>query len=443
MAKGALILGTGRGVVGDLVFKRVNGAQVTAPRTRIVSNPQSSAQAEQRMAGVSPLAKFYSAYSTALERSFEGLRTGASYSAFLKANSKAYKDGPYISKGLSWMPGYLKVSRGSLIPMRYSNTGDAGDDDIVLETLSNINIGDLGYTQATVDNITWGDISSFLIDKLGFQDHDQITLVFSLYDEESGKFLARYSRFFVDTEEAAKYTEFLNSKMPADILKTIQGTTLLTTVFESSSGTKRIAGFAAIHSRYDEAGRSWKRSSQKMILTYVMSAFMTDSVRRQAQSSYMKGAGATPESDVYLNGSDASAVPNGWTAVTEPTTIRTYEGYVYTIVGWQAYQNADAAGDHVCIVRLLTEDGVTLICQTTQQSDETTHGKLVGGALEDNGVIRLGVMTESADGNTYITAADYDNMVQWPALPDTIDSDRALLTEMNFTSQAITRLLTY
>lgn len=94
MAKGNMLLGYARGKVGDVVFKRVNGQQVTTPRNRQPRNPRSEAQTIQRLA-------FSSAVKTAkqldgiVNHSFQGIEYGA--------KSKNY----FVSKAASVIAGNI------------------------------------------------------------------------------------------------------------------------------------------------------------------------------------------------------------------------------------------------------------------------------------------------------------------------------------------------
>lgn len=76
MAKGNLFLGTGRGKVGDVVFYRKNGEQITRVRNRSVKNPDTEAQQIQR-AILASVSKAYQAGSAIFDHSFEGCGTGA------------------------------------------------------------------------------------------------------------------------------------------------------------------------------------------------------------------------------------------------------------------------------------------------------------------------------------------------------------------------------
>lgn len=87
MAKGNLFLGTGRGKVGDVVFYRKNGEQITRVRNRSIKNPDTEAQQIQR-AVMASVSKAYAAGSAIFDHSFEGCSTGAQCQArFQKLNA--------------------------------------------------------------------------------------------------------------------------------------------------------------------------------------------------------------------------------------------------------------------------------------------------------------------------------------------------------------------
>ena len=87
MAKGNLFLGMGRGKVGDVVFYRKDGKQISRVRNRSVKNPDTEAQQIQR-AVMASVSKAYAAGSAIFDHSFEGLSTGAACQArFQKLNA--------------------------------------------------------------------------------------------------------------------------------------------------------------------------------------------------------------------------------------------------------------------------------------------------------------------------------------------------------------------
>lgn len=88
MAKGNMLLGYARGKVGDLVFTRRNGEQVTRPRVRVVNNPKTEGQMIQRMIFASVIAA-YARMKSICDHSFEGVRYGAdSQAIFMSENLK-------------------------------------------------------------------------------------------------------------------------------------------------------------------------------------------------------------------------------------------------------------------------------------------------------------------------------------------------------------------
>ena len=86
MAKGNLFLGMGRGKVGDVVFYRKNGEQISRVRNRSVRNPNTDAQLYQR-AIIATVSKAYQAGSAIFDHSFEGVPVGARcQSRFMELN---------------------------------------------------------------------------------------------------------------------------------------------------------------------------------------------------------------------------------------------------------------------------------------------------------------------------------------------------------------------
>lgn len=83
-----MLLGFARGKVGDLVFTRRNGQQVTRPRVREVANPKTEGQQIQRMIFASVVAA-YSRMKSITDHSFEGYKYGAdSQARFMSVNLK-------------------------------------------------------------------------------------------------------------------------------------------------------------------------------------------------------------------------------------------------------------------------------------------------------------------------------------------------------------------
>lgn len=91
MAKGNMLLGYARGKVGDLVFSRQGGQQVTRARAAKVTNPRSTGQQIQRMIFGS-VSFAYSLLRSICDHSFEGVQYGQrSMSKFFSLNLKALR----------------------------------------------------------------------------------------------------------------------------------------------------------------------------------------------------------------------------------------------------------------------------------------------------------------------------------------------------------------
>lgn len=76
MAKGNLFQGMARGVVGDVVFSRLDGQQVSRVRNRNPKNPRTNAQLYQR-AIMATVMQMYSKGKAIFDHSFEGKSVGA------------------------------------------------------------------------------------------------------------------------------------------------------------------------------------------------------------------------------------------------------------------------------------------------------------------------------------------------------------------------------
>ncbi|MBR4033030.1 MAG: hypothetical protein IKJ07_10580 [Clostridia bacterium] len=131
MAKGNLFLGMGRGKVGDVVFYRKNGDQISRVRNRSVRNPNTDAQLYQR-AIMATVSKAYQAGSAIFDHSFEGIPVGARcQSRFMELNCNLLRslvdsdvlanhgDGEcqaaVVARGGSWpVANAYRISQGSL-----------------------------------------------------------------------------------------------------------------------------------------------------------------------------------------------------------------------------------------------------------------------------------------------------------------------------------------
>lgn len=92
MAKGNLFLGFGRGKVGDIVFSRADGEQITRARNRAPRNPQTPLQLLQRVV-LKTSSSAFSLMQDICNHSFQGAEgVTANQSRFNQANVKKFRE---------------------------------------------------------------------------------------------------------------------------------------------------------------------------------------------------------------------------------------------------------------------------------------------------------------------------------------------------------------
>lgn len=92
MSKGNIFLGFGRGKVGDVVFYRANGEQITRARNKSPKNPQTALQLLQRVV-MRTTSSAYSFLSKLCDHSFQGFQPGTeNQSRFSQLNVAALRE---------------------------------------------------------------------------------------------------------------------------------------------------------------------------------------------------------------------------------------------------------------------------------------------------------------------------------------------------------------
>lgn len=192
MAKGNLFLGTARGRVGSVVFRRRNGQQITSVRTA-PTNPKSEAQCKQRMVfatSVSAAARLR----TIVDHSFEGMKYGQdSVNYFTKMNTPMLRAGMnydgetempdhnnYLikgAKGLARMP--FQISRGQLSFPKY-RWATSFDEESPATNFGAELIG--VQTEVLQGEISTATEYADILGYLGLQPGEQLTLVAGLTD---------------------------------------------------------------------------------------------------------------------------------------------------------------------------------------------------------------------------------------------------------------------
>lgn len=170
MAKGNPLLGQLRGSVGDVVFSRFGGQQVSRARNRQPKNPQSIAQMIQRAKLGSAVAFFSRGQQALFKFAFESKKANESdYNAFMRYNIN--RVAPNTMEGVkdgNPVLGNFLMCQGTLtqIPLRWDESNQYP------------NIEHAGLPEGvTLDTLTVGQVSASLKAKYGLLDGDIITFV--------------------------------------------------------------------------------------------------------------------------------------------------------------------------------------------------------------------------------------------------------------------------
>ena len=306
MSKGNMLLGHARGKVGDVVFSRVNGQQITRARAAVVRNPQTEKQMIQRII-LNTVIQAYSRMAEICDHSFEGVAVGQdNMSKFMRENMSILRkyvadyaaengsfDGCYafVPKGLNmFTPNPWKIATGQL-------------PEVVLASVSPTDGAEITIVSAGVIP-TYGEI----ITSLGLQRGDQMTFIGQeLYTD--GRAAFKFARVILDPREADGTqaditTPFLangvvNKPSPrnegADIVFTTEANKLIFDLGENSQ-----YGAAVIVSR-QKADGSWLRSNSAIQLAENIPYALVGAMDMQEAIDYAMSGGIELESDRYLN----------------------------------------------------------------------------------------------------------------------------------------------
>lgn len=196
MAKGNLLLGMGRGKLGDIVLSRAYGEQISRARAKVVKNPKTKGQQVQRII-LATVTKAYSQMKPIVNHSWQGISYGAASMNkfnqlnmdFLRNQLGAYgldndSENPdewawFITQGNQLaVPNRFAISRGTLPTLAITPDGDDP------EQISMFKVYDTNNAEQTT--LTYRQ----LVDGLGLMDGDQLTICVI---DSAGKF--HYGRF--------------------------------------------------------------------------------------------------------------------------------------------------------------------------------------------------------------------------------------------------------
>lgn len=413
MSKGNLFLGMGRGKVGDVVFYRADGEQITRTRNRHPRNPNTNAQIIQR-AVMADVQRVYSLGYQLFNHAFQGYRVGAeNQRRFVKVNADKIRKAVLAALNGSTSPVYLGAP-GILSPVPNEYIVSEGNYDQTLLSIdattpanpkwvlptagSATTIGEYAAAHGLID----GDIYTIvgIFTKSDTMDYE--------YFDEDGQFVEEasvrkanfaYLQLRVKEGTQASTAALSSSTQWDDIFDEAHGTTGSKTIAEGLdmvdiSGIDGSGAWSVIRSRENEDLRS----------TSTLQLFGEQS-------------GVTPEwlfrvwskeatnlaSDLTLEGGDFS--PAGGSASTTPGITRAQIGGT----DWPENDSSDiydeSVGVDITIDRDAPEDGWIvpgIIVQTRAQQGESwgawiNHSIEIGAADDNYATLTLTPSTVGAD----------------------------------------------
>lgn len=298
MSKGNLFLGFGRGKVGDVVFSRLNGEQVTRARNRAPRNPRTPLQLLQRVL-LKSASLAYSSLQDITNHAFQGFAEGTEcQSRFIRLNIDRQRndlsaiinsgdpeeilygtDANYSAKTDS-LPAIQPwiISEGTLSPLYYVPVR-------VMDTyyVPGFSARSGLFVQVAGATPSYAEVCQFL----GVQQGDQVTLMWLSADDtqDGGVFNGfEYARIVMVPSTGDMTAPFIDSstgrvnlpneknagavgRIQAFIENTtdFMGLVINPPSFNTVAGASNtLSGFAAIVSR--QVGDVWSRSTQSMLL---------------------------------------------------------------------------------------------------------------------------------------------------------------------------------
>lgn len=342
MSKGNLLLGQGRGKVGDVVFYRLEGEQVTRARNRSPRNPRTPVQLAQRVI-LNTVSKAYSLFQELADHAFEGLTQGAeNQRQFIKDNNDMMriKCAAMFADPEDWRYYASQIFNFNQKPYTFPVLNDyyisrGTVPSLVCECFQPLPSLSLMGTFASA-NLTYQQVC----DALGLQPGDQLTFVVATHDGRIGYDIGtqlngiKFARVILQPSNGDMSIPFLsdgainlpNEKNEGDV-------TLAITTHTWSDGTSHhgldfsfsevstsdldqltYGGAAAIASRW--SGSKWLRSTQQLVPCWSGNKALNSDLLLDAIDSYMTESG----SDLYLNQSDRGEVTGDETAVVQSIT---------------------------------------------------------------------------------------------------------------------------
>lgn len=319
MAKGNLLLGMGRGKLGDVVLSRAYGQQISRARARVIKNPRTKGQQVQRII-LATVTKAYSQLKPIVNHSWQGVAYGAASMNkfnqqnmdFLRSQLGAYGLDNNGESPDSWawfitqanplaVPNRWRISAGTLPSI---NVSPAGDDS---EAVQNVVL--FRFSGEAPQTLTY----RALVDAMGIADGDQLTLCVITRD---GKF--HYGRFICspsdgDMTHSVTDTLYWNERN-VNVSLVFAGSVLNMGLADVvAEGTYFVAAGVILSRRQ---GSTWQRSTTEMVIWDIDFGGIAASMN---QALYEVETGALDfASPYYLNNANQQTVAQEGDGETNP-----------------------------------------------------------------------------------------------------------------------------
>ena len=312
MAKGNLLLGMGRGKLGDIVLSRAYGQQISRARAKVVKNPKTKGQQVQRII-LATVTKAYSQMKSIVNHSWQGVSYGAaSMNKFNQLNMDFLRN-QLAANGLdneaesptnwAWfvcpenqlaVPNRWAISRGTLPQVPVSTYGN--DSDAI--SSAKIEVADA----TTADGLSY----EAFVNALGLMAGDQLTLCAI---DHAGRF--HYGRFILspndgDMTHSVSDSAYWNERSINMSVIVADGEVRfsLNDVFEANENW---SAFGMILSR--KQGTTWQRSNSDMVIWDMDFAGIGDSMN---DALYELESGSLDfASPYYLNNANQQQAASG------------------------------------------------------------------------------------------------------------------------------------
>ena len=311
-----MFLGYARGKVGDLVFTRIAGMQVTRSRNRSPKNPKTARQAVQRSI-LKTVSQAYAVLSPICDHSFEGLQQGTPNQSRFSSLNIAMLRGNVLSNVNMSDPSEILSSqlwnfaaRDMLYPVINPYIVSSGSLPSLVYTF-----GTNDRPTITIPGLTSASTYQNVIDLLGLERGDQLTFLWTYARDNESDWDGlisgfEYSRVILEPANGNMSSVFVDDTtgLPKFPNEANQGRIYLgadtgaltftpTQAGAEVPGSRRvISGCAVIVSRH--FGSMWRRSPQSLIIRTDLELPYNSRFLGDAALTFMEAEGG---SSLYLN----------------------------------------------------------------------------------------------------------------------------------------------